>query len=132
MSFDFKKLPKSLKKVLNDAGKQYDIKVKDYLNIVEKDGKKVIYIDYPFDSAPHMYRMNDEVEKIIENKTSELPALIHTIGTTLFGDNVSEFYNNHPADKGSGSWEIIIENLTCNDWLEVDVFLIPIDFEIEW
>jgi hypothetical protein len=75
--------------------------------------------------------MNDEVEKIIENKTSEFPTLIHTIGMHLFGDNVSEFYNNHPLDKGPGSWEIIIENLKCNDWLEVDVFLIPIDFEIE-
>ena len=130
MMFEFKKLPKSLQKILNQVSKEHDFNIKGSLKVVDRNGNKVVYIDNKFETNSSMYRMKDPVEKIISDKTAELPSLIHKVWFHLFGDNVSEFYNIHPKDKDDGSWEIVIENPTCDNWLSVDVFLIPKGFEI--
>ena len=127
---EFKKLPKSLQKILSKVAKEHDFNIKDSLKVVDRNGNKAVYIDNKFETNSIMYRMKDPVEKIIADKTSELPDLIHKVGCHLFGDNVSEFFNIHPNDKDDGSWEIAIENPVCGDWLSVDVFLIPKGFEI--
>ena len=54
------------------------------------------------------------------------------MGTHLFGNNVDEFFNIRENDNGEGKWEIILENPKVEDWLTIDVYLIPIEFEIDW
>ena len=131
MSYDFKKLPKSLKKTLKTVSKNYDFKVEDCLVLTEKEGRNVVCIDFKFEQNEMMYDVFDtSIEDIISNQSSELPLLINKVGAHLFGDNVNEYQKIYENDKGDGSWEILIENLICDDWLTVDVFLIPTDFEI--
>ena len=131
MSYNFKNLPKSLKKTLKTVSKNYDFKIEDCLVLTEKEGKNVVYIDFKFEQNEMMYDVFDtSIEDIISNQSSELPLLINKVGAYLFGDNVNEYQKIYENDKGDGSWEILIENLICDDWLTVDVFLIPTDFEI--
>ena len=89
--FEFKKLPKSLQKILNKVAKEHDFNIKDSLKVVDREGIKVVNTDNKFETNSIMYRMKDPVEKIIADKTSELPGLIHKVGCHLFGDKVSEF-----------------------------------------
>ena len=78
-----------------------------------------------------MYDVFDtSIEDIISNQSSELPLVLNKVGAHLFGDNVNEYQKIYENDKGDGSWEILIENPICEDWLTVDVFLIPTGFEI--
>ena len=131
MSYNFKNLPKSLKKTLKTVSKNYDFKIEDCLVLTEKEGKNVVYIDFKFEQNEMMYDVFDtSIEDIISNQSSELPLLINKVGAYLFGDNVNEYQKIYENDKGDGSWEILIENPICEDWLTVDVFLIPTDFEI--
>ena len=131
MSFNFKNLPKSLKKTLKTVSKDYDFKVEDCLVLTEKEGRNVIYIDFKFEQNEMMYDIfGTSIEDIISNQSSELPLLLNKVGAHLFGDNVNEYQKIHENDKGDGSWEILIENPICDDWLTVDVFLIPTGFEI--
>ena len=131
MSYNFKNLPKSLKKTLKTVSKDYDFKVEDCLVLTEKEGRNVIYIDFKFEQNEMMYDVFDtSLEDIISNQSSELPLVLNKVGAHLFGDNVNEYQKIYENDKGDGSWEILIENLICDDWLTVDVFLIPTDFEI--
>ena len=131
MSYNFKNLPKSLKKTLKTVSKNYDFKIEDCLVLTEKEGKNVVYIDFKFEQNEMMYDVFDtSIEDIISNQSSELPLLINKVGAYLFGDNVNEYQKIYENDKGDGSWEILIENPICEDWLTVDVFLIPTGFEI--
>jgi hypothetical protein len=131
MSYNFKNLPKSLKKTLKTVSKNYDFKIEDCLVLTEKEGKNVVYIDFKFEQNEMMYDVFDtSIEDIISNQSSELPLVLNKVGAHLFGDNVNEYQKIYENDKGDGSWEILIENLICDDWLTVDVFLIPTDFEI--
>ena len=132
MSYDFKKLPKSLKKTLKTVSKNYDFKVEDCLVLTEKEGRNVVYIDFKFDQNKQMYEffLKTNLEDIISNQSSELPLLINKVGAHLFGDNVNEYQKIYENDKGDGSWEILIENPICEDLLTVDVFLITTGFEI--
>mgnify|MGYP003971977307 FL=1 len=131
MSYNFKNLPKSLKKTLKTVSKNYDFKIEDCLVLTEKEGKNVVYIDFKFEQNEMMYDVFDtSLEDIISNQSSELPLVLNKVGAHLFGDNVNEYQKTYENDKGDGSWEILIENLICDDWLTVDVFLIPTDFEI--
>ena len=131
MSYNFKNLPKSLKKTLKTVSKNYDFKIEDCLVLTEKEGKNVVYIDFKFEQNEMMYDAFDtSIEDIISNQSSELPLLINKVGAYLFGDNVNEYQKIYENDKGDGSWEILIENPICEDWLTVDVFLIPTGFEI--
>ena len=131
MSYNFKNLPKSLKKTLKTVSKNYDFKIEDCLVLTEKEGKNVVYIDFKFEQNEMMYDVFDtSIEDIISNQSSELPLLLNKVGAHLFGDNVNEYQKIYENDKGDGSWEILIENPICDDWLTVDVFLIPTDFEI--
>ena len=131
MSYNFKNLPKSLKKTLKTVSKNYDFKIEDCLVLTEKEGKNVVYIDFKFEQNEMMYDVFDtSLQDIISNQSSELPLLLNKVGAHLFGDNVNEYQKIYENDKGDGSWEILIENPICDDWLTVDVFLIPTDFEI--
>jgi hypothetical protein len=131
MSYNFKNLPKSLKKTLKTVSKNYDFKIEDCLVLTEKEGKNVVYIDFKFEQNEMMYDVFDtSLEDIISNQSSELPLVLNKVGAHLFGDNVNEYQKIYENDKGDGSWEILIENLFCDDWLTVDVFLIPTNFEI--
>ena len=131
MSYNFKNLPKSLKKTLKTVSKNYDFKIEDCLVLTEKEGRNVVYIDFKFEQNEMMYDAFDtSIEDIISNQSSELPLLINKVGAYLFGDNVNEYQKIYENDKGDGSWEILIENPICEDWLTVDVFLIPTGFEI--
>ncbi|MDC0195459.1 hypothetical protein OAJ80_00840 [Candidatus Thioglobus sp.] len=131
MSYNFKNLPKSLKKTLKTVSKNYDFKIEDCLVLTEKEGKNVVYIDFKFEQNEMMYDVFDtSLQDIISNQSSELPLVLNKVGAHLFGDNVNEYQKIYENDKGDGSWEILIENLICDDWLTVDVFLIPTDFEI--
>ena len=99
--------------------------------MTEKEGKNVVYIDFKFEQNEMMYDVFDtSLQDIISNQSSELPLVLNKVGAHLFGDNVNEYQKIYENDKGDGSWEILIENLICDDWLTVDVFLIPTDFEI--
>ena len=130
MKLSYSKLPKSLKKVFNNTNKTQGIKIKDYLRQVEKDGQQVFHIDYKFEHNYFQYQsfFDGDLKKIISEKTTEFEKLIHTIGSHLFGDNVENFYNSHTNDDGLGKWEIIIENPSIEDWLSVDVYLVPSGF----
>ena len=64
-------------------------------------------------------------------KNSEYYKFIEQVGTHLFGNNVDEFFNIRENDNGEGKWEIILENPKVEDWQTIDVYLIPIDFEID-
>ena len=131
MSYNFKNLPKSLKKTLKTVSKNYDFKIEDCLVLTEKEGKNVVYIDFKFEQNEMMYDVFDtSIEDIISNQSSELPLVLNKVGAHLFGDNVNEYQKIYENDKGDGSWEILIENPICEDWLTVDVFLIPTGFEI--
>ena len=131
MSYNFKNLPKSLKKTLKTVSKNYDFKVEDCLVLTEKEGRNVVYIDFKFEQNEMMYDVFDtSLQDIISNQSSELPLVLNKVGAHLFGDNVNEYQKIYENDKGDGSWEILIENPICDDWLTVDVFLIPTDFEI--
>ena len=131
MSYNFKNLPKSLKKTLKTVSKNYDFKIEDCLVLTEKEGKNVVYIDFKFEQNEMMYDVFDtSLQDIISNQSSELPLVLNKVGAHLFGDNVNEYQKIYENDKDDGSWEILIENLICDDWLTIDVFLIPTDFEI--
>ena len=131
MSYNFKNLPKSLKKTLKTVSKNYDFKIEDCLVLTEKEGKNVVYIDFKFEQNEMMYDVFDtSLQDIISNQSSELPLVLNKVGAYLFGDNVNEYQKIYENDKDDGSWEILIENLICDDWLTVDVFLIPTGFEI--
>ena len=49
MSYNFKNLPKSLKKTLKTVSKNYDFKIEDCLVLTEKEGKNVVSIDFKFE-----------------------------------------------------------------------------------
>ena len=145
MKVSYNKLPKSLKKELDDYRKSQGISTKDMIIKVEKNDKVVIKINYNF---PHNWVMynnilnekgelisdeewKDKLENFFSEKNSEYYKFIEQVGTHLFGNNVDEFFNIRENDNGEGKWEIILENPKVEDWLTIDVYLIPIDFEID-
>ena len=78
----------------------------------------------------------DKLEKMFSEKTSEYDQLIEQIGIFLFSknwnNNIDQFFNILENDDGEGKWEIIIENARIiENWLNVDVYLVPIGFEID-
>ena len=145
MKVSYNKLPKSLKKELDDYRKPEGISTKDMIKKVEKNDQVVIKINYNF---PHNWVMynnilndkgelisdeewKDKLENFFSEKNSEYYKFIEQVGTHLFGNNVDEFFNIRENDNGEGKWEIILENPKVEDWLTIDVYLIPIDFEID-
>ena len=145
MKVSYNKLPKSLKKELDDFRKSEGISTKDMIKKVEKNDQVVIKINYNF---PHNWVMynnilndkgelisdeewKDKLENFFSEKNSEYYKFIEQVGTHLFGNNVDEFFNIRENDNGEGKWEIILENPKVEDWLTIDVYLIPIDFEID-
>ena len=145
MKVSYNKLPKSLKKELDDYRKSEGISTKDMIKKVEKNDQVVIKINYNF---PHNWVMynnifnekgelisdeewKDKLENFFSEKNSEYYKFIEQVGTHLFGNNVDEFFNIRENDDGEGKWEIILENPKVEDWLTIDVYLIPIDFEID-
>ena len=145
MKVSYNKLPKSLKKELDDYRKSEGISTKDMIIKVEKNDQVVIKINYNF---PHNWVMynnifnekgelisdeewKDKLENFFSEKNSEYYKFIEQVGTHLFGNNVDEFFNIRENDDGEGKWEIILENPKVEDWLTIDVYLIPIDFEID-
>ena len=145
MKVSYNKLPKSLKKELDDYRKSEGISTKDMIKKVEKNDQVVIKINYNF---PHNWVMynnilndkgelisdeewKDKLENFFSEKNSEYYKFIEQVGTHLFGNNVDKFFNIRENDNGEGKWEIILENPKVEDWLTIDVYLIPIDFEID-
>jgi len=145
MKVSYNKLPKSLKKELDEYRKSEGISTKDMIKKVEKNDQVVIKINYNF---PHNWVMynnilndkgelisdeewKDKLENFFSEKNSEYYKFIEQVGTHLFGNNVDEFFNIRENDNGEGKWEIILENPKVEDWLTIDVYLIPIDFEID-
>ena len=145
MKVSYNKLPKSLKKELDDYRKSEGISTKDMIKKVEKNDQVVIKINYNF---PHNWVMynnilndkgelvsneewKDKLKKFFSEKNSEYYKFIEQVGTHLFGNNVDKFFNIRENDDGEGKWEIILENPKVEDWLTIDVYLIPIDFEID-
>lgn len=145
MKVSYNKLPKSLKKELDDYRKSEGISTKDMIKKVEKNDQVVIKINYNF---PHNWVMynnilndkgelisdeewKDKLENFFSEKNSEYYKFIEQVGTHLFGNNVDEFFNIRENDNGEGKWEIILENPKVEDWLTIDVYLVPIDFEID-
>ena len=149
--WSFNKFPKSLKKVLNHAGYCYDIKVKDFLKEVKKNDQTVLKIDYDFASNLDAYRdlFDEDLEKVVNEKTSEYPKFINWIGSHLFGDNMGTFDNVHENDNYDGKWEILIE-ISMENFKEaaaqgidvlnfvktaggfnIEVYLIPIGFSLD-
>ena len=145
MKVSYNKLPKSLKKELDDYRKSEGISTKDMIIKVEKNDQVVIKINYNF---PHNWVMynnilnekgelisdeewKDKLKNFFSEKNSEYYKFIKQVGTHLFGNNVDEFFNIRENDNGEGKWEIILENPKVEDWLTIDVYLIPIDFEID-
>ena len=145
MKVSYNKLPKSLKKELDDFRKSEGISTKDMIKKVEKNDQVVIKINYNF---PHNWVMynnilndkgelisdeewKDKLENFFSEKNSEYYKFIEQVGTHLFGNNVDKFFNIRENDNGEGKWEIILENPKVEDWLTIDVYLIPIDFEID-
>ena len=145
MKVSYNKLPKSLKKELDEYRKSEGISTKDMIIKVEKNDQVVIKINYNF---PHNWVMynnilndkgelisdeewKDKLENFFSEKNSEYYKFIEQVGTHLFGNNVDEFFNIRENDNGEGKWEIILENPKVEDWLTIDVYLIPIDFEID-
>ena len=112
---------------------------------VEKNDQVVIKINYNFPHNWVMYNYilndkgelisdeewKDKLENFFSEKNSEYYKFIEQVGTHLFGNNVDEFFNIRENDNGEGKWEIILENPKVEDWLTIDVYLIPIDFEID-
>ena len=145
MKVSYNKLPKSLKKELDDYRKSEGISTKDMIKKVEKNDQVAIKINYNFPHNWVMYNniLNDKGELISDEewkdklknffseKNSEYYKFIEQVGTHLFGNNVDEFFNIRENDNGEGKWEIILENPKVEDWLTIDVYLIPIDFEID-
>ncbi len=145
MKVSFNKLPKSLKKILDDYRKSEGISTKDMIKKVKKNGQLVLKINYPFPHNWVMYNdtINDEgvlisndewkdkLKNLLSKKTSEHYKFIEKIGIHLFGNNVDKFFNILENDDGEGKWEIVLENPKVEDWLTVDVYLVPIDFEID-
>ena len=106
MSYNFKNLPKSLKKTLKTVSKNYDFKIEDCLVLTEKEGKNVVYIDFKFEQNEMMYDVFDtSLQDIISNQSSELPLVLNKVGAHLFGDNVNEYQKIYENDKGDGSWK---------------------------
>ena len=145
MKVSYNKLPKSLKKELDDYRKSEGISTKDMIKKVEKNDQVVLKINYDF---PHNWVMynnilndkgelisdeewKDKLKKFFSEKNSEYYKFIEQVGTHLFGNNVDKFFNIRENDDGEGKWEIILENPKVEDWLTIDVYLIPIDFEID-
>ena len=150
MKVSLNKLPKPLKKILNEYRKDEGISAKEMIEKVEKNGQVVLKVNFPF---PHNWSMynhtlndkgelisdeewRDKLEKMFSEKTSEYDQLIQRIGTQLFSkywnNNLDQFFNVLENDDGEGKWEIIIENARIiENWLNVDVYLVPIGFEID-
>ena len=150
MKVSLNKLPKPLKKILNEYRKDEGISAKEMIEKVEKKGQVVLKVNFPF---PHNWSMynntlndkgelisseewRDKLEKMFSEKTSEYDQLIQRIGTQLFSkywnNNLDQFFNILENDDGEGKWEIIIENARIiENWLNVDVYLVPIGFEID-
>ena len=145
MKVSYNKLPKSLKKELDDYRKPEGISTKDMIKKIEKNDQAVIKINYNFPHNWVMYNniLNDEgvlisdeewkdkLKIFFSEKNSEYYKFIEQVGTHLFGNNVDKFFNIRENDDGEGKWEIILENPKVEDWLTIDVYLIPIDFEID-
>ena len=145
MKVSYNKLPKSLKKELDDYRKSEGISTKDMIKKVEKNDQVVLKINYDFPHNWVMYNniLNDEgvlisddewkdkLKNFFSEKNSEYYKFIEQVGTHLFGNNVDKFFNIRENDNGEGKWEIILENPKVEDWLTIDVYLIPIDFEID-
>ena len=145
MKVSYNKLPKSLKKELDDYRKSEGISTKDMIKKVEKNDQVVLKINYDFPHNWVMYNniLNDEgvlisddewkdkLKIFFSEKNSEYYKFIEQVGTHLFGNNVDKFFNIRENDDGEGKWEIILENPKVEDWLTIDVYLIPIDFEID-
>ena len=159
MKVSLNKLPKPLKKILNEYRKDEGISAREMIEKVEKNGQAVLKVNYPFPHNWVMYRgalnafndkgelisdeeWRDKLEKMFSEKTSEYDQLIEQIGTQLFSkywnNNLDKFFNILENDDGEGKWEIIIENPRIiehpeigGDWLNVDVYLVPIGFEID-
>ena len=159
MKVSLNKLPKPLKKILNEYRKDEGISAKEMIEKVEKNGQIVLKVNYPFPHNWVMYKgvlnafndkgelisdeeWRDKLEKMFSEKTSEYEQLIEQIGTQLFSkywnNNLDQFFNILENDDGEGKWEINIENPRIienpeigGDWLNVDVYLAPIGFEID-
>ena len=129
MALTARSLPKSLKDVLKNTGKNYGENLNPMLIEVTYDGGPALKIDYDLGMQAGMFDMDDKtgnVSALKESSPDQFAALAQRVGVHLFGDNMSEFYRDHPADKGDGHWEIVIDNFVDDDfWLIPSVILVP-------
>ena len=81
-----------------------------------------------------MFDMDDQTSSASSLKSEDQEAfdsLAHKVGIHLFGDNVSVFNKDHQADKGDGSWEILIDNFQDDDfWVVPVVYLVPVGIDL--
>jgi hypothetical protein len=129
MALTARNLPKSLKDVLKNTGKNYGENLNPMLVEVSYEGAPALKIDYSLGMQAGMFDMDDKtanVSSLKGNAPDQFATLTHRVGVHLFGDNMSEFYKDHPADKGDGSWEIVIDDFVDDDfWLIPSVMLVP-------
>ncbi len=129
MTVNVRILPKSLKDILKTLSKNYGENINNYLIEENLDGKKAIKINFDLSANGFFFGMEGKTSSIskLKNEDSQnFQELVQKVGVHLFGDNVSVFHKEHPADKGDGHWEVIIDNFKDDDmWVTPVVFLVP-------
>ena len=134
MAVNVRIFPKSLKDTLKATGKNFGENLNSFLVEDTLNGTKVIRLDYELGVNASMFDMDDQTSSASSLKTEDQEAfesLTHKVGIHLFGDNVSVFNKDHQADKGDGSWEILIDNFQDDDfWVVPVVYLVPVGIDL--
>ena len=134
MAVNVRIFPKSLKDTLKATGKNFGENLNSFLVEDTLNGTKVIRLDYELGVNASMFGMDDQTSSASSLKTEDQEAfdsLAHKVGIHLFGDNVSVFNKDHQADKGDGSWEILIDNFQDDDfWVVPVVYLVPVGIDL--
>ena len=134
MAVNVRIFPKSLKDTLKATGKNFGENLNSFLVEDTLNGTKVIRLDYELSVNASMFDMDDQTSSASSLKSEDQEAfdsLAHKVGIHLFGDNVSVFNKDHPADKGDGSWEILIDNFQDDDfWVVPVVYLVPVGIDL--
>ncbi len=105
MALSARSLPNSLKDVLKNTGKNFGENLNPKLVEVTYEGGSALKIDYELGINAGMFDMDDKtrnVSALKETSPDQFSALVQKVGVHLFGDNMTEFYKDHPVDKGMG------------------------------
>ena len=134
MAVNVRVFPKTLKNTLKAAGKRFDINPYTFLIEDTLNGNKVIKLDFDLGINASMFDVDGQTSSLSSLKSQDkesFDSLVHEVGIHLFGDNVSVFNKDHPADNGDGSWKILIDNFKDDDeWLVPVVYLVPVGIDI--